>query len=167
MLENENVKALTIEYLEELESLNTKMEEVIINGVSIKVCRFFKKTEIRKLIMEALKIFYENKLDQKQTESTMFPYLNLLMIKYFTSLEMSGELDSQLRVMEILINNDLLVPILDEFPSSEKDKVLSEFTEMIFKINEFIDNADGEFDKLVDKLDIENKDEMFKFIGRK
>lgn len=167
MLENENVKALTIEYLEELESLNTKMEEVIINGVSIKVCRFFKKTEIRKLIMEALKIFYENKLDQKQTENTMFPYLNLLMIKYFTSLEMSGELDSQLRVMEILINNDLLVPILDEFPSSEKDKVLSEFTEMIFKINEFIDNADGEFDKLVDKLDIENKDEMFKFIGRK
>lgn len=163
MSNQEEVKNLTVEHLEDLESLNNVEHEVLINNISIKIIKFFKKTEIQKLIKEVIKNMHENKMSADQIEEFIIPYINVLMIKYFTSLKMNDNMDDQLRVMEILINNDLFQPILSEFPEDEILKIYDEFKETLVKINKLTDEVNND----IDNLTIENKEEILNLIGRK
>lgn len=163
MSNQEEVKNLTVEHLEDLESLNNVEHEVLINNISIKIIKFFKKTEIQKLIKEVIKNMHENKMSADQIEEFIIPYINVLMIKYFTSLKMNDNMDDQLRVMEILINNDLFQPILSEFPEDEILKIYDEFKETLVKINKLTDEVNND----IDNLTLENKEEILNLIGRK
>ncbi len=163
MSNQEEIKNLTVEYLEELEKSNTVEHEVLINNVSVKITKFFKKTEIGKLIKEVIKNMHDNKMSAKQIEEFTFPYIDVLTVKYFTSLNMPDDMNEQLRIVEFLINNDLYEGILSEFPKEEVSKIYDELRNVLIQINELTDKVNND----VDKLTLENKEEILKLIGRK
>lgn len=114
--------------------------EVEINGYSLKIDKVFRKTKINSLIAEVVEKFEYARQNEFKLVDIFVPYSLLLILKYFTSLSIPDKLEDQLKVMEILIDNNYLEPITEALPQDEINAVFEAMGKIGENINSYLDN---------------------------
>jgi len=108
-------------------NINKKDYEVLVD-------QKFLPTKLNQLILESVSN-YDNL--KELDESVKVSYLMLLAIKYFTNVEIAktDSFEDQIRILNALINLEILDKILSEFPESELEKI----NDYMLKFNSNID----------------------------
>ncbi|MDH6674435.1 hypothetical protein M2277_005127 [Paenibacillus sp. LBL] len=128
--------------------------EVEINGYVLEIDQTFRPTKIQGLISELAQKFEETKVQDTNILDIFTPYMILLMIKNFTSLDIPDKLDDQLKTLDFLVDNDFLVPIYESLPIAEVNKVYAEMEAATDRINDNI----NELKQSVNGLTLENRE---------
>ena len=107
----------------------------------------FRKTKQSKLL-ENLVDFFSKGVENIELLEMATPYTALLVIKHFTSLEVSDNLSEALALLEILIDLEILDDILNELPEAEITELFelittttNNMTENITKQEEIVTQA--------------------------
>ena len=133
-------------------TINKKDYEVLVD-------QKFLPTKIQQLIQEGISNLDNfNGLD----DSVRTSYFLYLIIKYFSDIEIAktNDFETQIRIMNSLINLEIFDKIIGEFPESELEKINEYMLKFNSRIDEFMKDGKGiEYlkkimgDELVDKVD--------------
>lgn len=130
--------------------------EVDINGYVLEIDKTFRKTKITALINELIEKFEETRIRDTSILEIFAPYVILLMMKNFTSLDIPQKLEDQLKTMDFLIDNEFFVPIYENMPKEEINKVYAELNVVTDRINENL----ADLMAATDELDLENREAL-------
>lgn len=126
---------------------------IIIDGKNYEVLidEKFKAGKIAKLVVEAL-TNYEKLKDNDELQLT---YIMFLVIKYFSDIDMVKECDfeDQLKVLNAMIDLDIMKNILDSFDKEQMDRVADYFKRFSENINEVVDMK--ELESIIESEEIE------------
>lgn len=128
--------------------------EVEINGYVLEIDKTFRKTKISGLINELIEKFEETRIRNTNILEIFAPYVILLMIKHFTSLDVPQKLEDQLKTLDFLIDNEFFVPIYENMPIEEINKVYAELNVATDRINENL----ADLMAATDELSLENRE---------
>lgn len=119
------VKNLTISALKREDSKRyNKQKSIIANGYNVNLDMVFRPTKLQSLLRElADKMAYVSANDEINYDLVDWTsYALFLMVKYFTNINIPDMFEEQITVMEYLIDNDFLEPIMKGFEESEIKK---------------------------------------------
>lgn len=103
----------------------SRIKQIFIDDYTLDIDVVFRPTKIRDLLIELVELVdYGNEKNIKISNDLIAEYYSLLIIKHFSSLEIPDEIEDRLRVIGILIDNDYIARILDNFDEDELNKVL-------------------------------------------
>jgi len=140
------VNKLTSSILLQEQSKLFVQKQVIVNinkkDYEVLVDQKFLPTKLNQLILESVSN-YDNLKDLD--ESVKVSYLMLLAIKYFTNVEITktNDFETQIRVLNALLDLEILDKILGEFPESELEKINEYMLKFNSKIDEFMKDGKG------------------------
>lgn len=119
----------------------------------VKIDEHFKKTKIFKLLDDMVEFYNEA---SKRADSSMLelvtPYSSLLLIKYFTDIEISDDINEALATLDLLIDLELLDKILNAMPEKEVEKVYKVLTDMLKNVERNLEEAEKEAEKLENQI---------------
>src|SRR6185312_4955349 len=120
--ENKNMKNLNLtEMKKQVKKLDKQTEHPVLIGedlYKIKIDDVFRKTKQYKLLDDLVEFFEEGN-NRVEILELATPYTTLLFIKYFTSVEVSDDIDEALELLDILIDLDVLNQILNLMPEQQ------------------------------------------------
>ena len=140
------VNKLTSSILLQEQSKLFVQKQVIVNinkkDYEVLVDQKFLPTKLNQLILESVSN-YDNLKDLD--ESVKVSYLMLLAIKYFTNVEIAktDSFETQIRVLNALLDLEILDKILGEFPESELEKINDYMLKFNSKIDKFLKDGKG------------------------
>jgi len=107
------------------EKISQQIEDRFGNTYTLEVSKFFKKTDIQKLIVDyvAFKEQLNEISTQVKTIEQSFFLFPILLVKYFTNVPIPDDVEEMLVVAETLINLDLLDKIIGVLPQEEIKRV--------------------------------------------
>lgn len=159
--EEVNLNKLTaLDILNKNKSLDATDEFLIsIDGDDFMVTHdvIFRKTKQQKVLEDMIKFF--NEIDSFNAEllEMVTPYVSLLIIKHFTSLDVPEELEDAMNFLTALIDLGVLGKIINELPQDEVVKVFELLTETIDNIRKNVEEAEAEAleasEKVEEKVD--------------
>jgi len=116
-------------------NINKKDYEVLVD-------QKFLPTKLNQLILESVSN-YDNL--KELDESVKVSYLMFLSIKYFTDVEIAktDSFETQIRILNALINLEILDKILSEFPESELEKINDYMLKFNSNIDKFMKDEKG------------------------
>lgn len=114
----------------------------------------FRKSKIFKL-MDDMVVFYNeaNKFADASMLELATPYSSLLVIKYFTDIEIKDDIDDALAMLDVLIDLELLDKILNSMPEKEIVKVYDLLTKMMKNMEQNIAEAEKEAEKIESQIE--------------
>jgi hypothetical protein len=114
-------KKLTVNTLKSQDSKQYTKRELTINGYKVEIDEKFRPTTIQRLLVE----FFEKYqyIQENNIQINIVEYFPILLIKYFTSIDIPDDLETQLKIYELLIDNDYFEPIFNAFPKEEVTKI--------------------------------------------
>lgn len=97
-------------------------KKITVNGHDILVQEHFRPSTIQRMFMELVeKIEY---MKEKGIKLNFIPsYALILLVKYFTNIEVPEEFEKQVQMLDLLIDNNYLEPIINAIPQEEIDKI--------------------------------------------
>jgi len=115
--------------------INKKDYEVLVD-------QKFIPTKLNQLILESVSN-YDNL--KELDESVKVSYLMFLSIKYFTDVEIAktDSFETQIRILNALINLEIFDKIISEFPESELEKINDYMLKFNSRIDEFMKDGKG------------------------
>jgi len=168
------VTALTVNKAKELHKKFDEMDEMVleINGQQFKVKynKHFSETKINEVIKRFLVAY--SKLNSINAPKGLIPsfYVNLLIIKEFTSLGQDAnfpeDLEGQLDMLNVLLDLDVFFKILGSLPQSELNKVNDRISDLIIQLSDNYELMKRAIDEAIDKGNLENGD-AFKAVMEK
>jgi len=114
---------------------------------------YFRKTKQREVLEDMLLFFNSIGEDTMDDLEMASPYTALLIIKHFTSLDVSDDISEALVLLGILIDLGVLATIVNALPEDEVLKIYELLTETVNNIKVNIEEAEAEVEKLSDKVD--------------
>lgn len=135
------VKNLTISALKKEDSKRfNKQKSIIANGYNVNLDMVFRPTKLQALLRElADKMAYVSANDEINYDLVDWTsYALFLMVKYFSSVDIPDVFEEQITVMEYLIDNDFLQPIMEGFEESE----IKKFNDMLATIYDNQENLE-------------------------
>lgn len=119
----------------------------------------FKITKQHQLVDDLVSFFNEsgNRIELYELAT---PYTGLLILKHFTSLEVSDNIDEAIDLLQVLIDLEILGEILNELPEDEVVKVYELITRTVDVLKENIDNLEAEALALSEKVENEEVKEL-------
>lgn len=161
--ENKKIKNLTMTELKKLDKkldLQTRHEiEVGEDIYEVKVDKEFRKTKQHQLLHD-LANFFEASNENSEILDLTTPYTSLLLIKHFTSIHVSDDIDEALIMLDILIDLEIFKKVLDLFPEDEVTKIYELLESAIQRMNENIDEYEEEKEELVESVESEQVKDM-------
>ena len=101
----------------------------------------FRKTKRIKLIEDLIEFFTKGAENPEILELTT-PYTALLVIKHFTSLEVSDDITEALALLEVLIDLDALSEIINTLPEEKVVELFDILNETISNISKNMDTVE-------------------------
>lgn len=154
---SKNIKKLT---LADLKKEGKKLDEtaeffVTIGETEYKLTHdvYFRKTKQREVLEDMLEFF--NSIGEGNIEDLEMasPYTALLIIKHFTSLDVSDDISEALALLGILIDLNVLAEIVNALPEGEVLKIYELLTETVNNIKSNIEEAELEVQELSDEVE--------------
>lgn len=107
---------------------------LIIDKYEVNVQEHFRETAINDLIKE----FLEKSTYAKENDILLNPadYLLILLLKYFTDVEISDVYEEQIQTLSCLIDLGYLKQIVEAFKEEEMEKVNQKFKEATVSLNQ-------------------------------
>lgn len=138
-----------------------KQFTVDVDGYSLKIDETFRPSKLNALVLEVLDVFDKTVNTNLSVLEYFTPYIMLLTIKHFTSLQVPDDFEEQLELMNILIDLGYFDKIISHFPDKELDKLSERIEEMTSRLNKNIDQLQEE----MGNLDVESE-EVKDLIGK-
>ncbi len=150
-----DIKNLTVAELMEKGKVLDQVSDFYINigGEEYKMTYDvkFKKSK-QYLIMDDLVKFLEEGRERMELFDLVTPYTTLLILKHFTSLDVSDDIDEAVTLLNVLVDLDVLGDMLNALPDEEMigtfEMIEDAVKSMTANINEFLEEAE--------KLELEN-----------
>jgi hypothetical protein len=137
-------KKLTIGAIKKVDVQFNEKKEIDIQGYSVIVDLKFRPTKIQSLIDELVdKITYCQENNIEFDASAIFQYTMLLLVKYFSDVKIPDDFSEQLQILDIMIDNEFLMPIIDAFSKDEVNNVLEKIRERAININQLTKEIPG------------------------
>lgn len=97
-------------------------KKITVNGHDILIQEHFRPTTIQRMFMELVeKVEY---MKENGIKLSFLPsYIYILLIKYFTNIEVPEEFEKQVQMLDLLIDNNYLEPVINAIPQEEIDKI--------------------------------------------
>jgi hypothetical protein len=121
---------------------NARLEERTleeVNGYSLEIDKVFRKTKINTLIHDIVDKVEYSRIRNLDLTPIFTPFVALLMIKHFTSLEIPDTFDEQLTVMNLLVDGEFLTQIYELLPADQVELVYVEIERATNRLNENLD----------------------------
>lgn len=154
-----NIKKLTVaELKKESKKLDVQGEMTInIGGTdyTISYDKIFRKTKQRDVLQDTLHFFQEigeKNMGQLEMASA---YTALLIVKHFTSLDVSDDIQEALDLLQVLTDIDVLGEIVNELPEAEVIKIYELLTNTVNTLKENIEMAEKELELIQDEIENE------------
>jgi hypothetical protein len=96
-------------------------KKITVNGHDILVQEHFRPSTIQRMLMELVeKVEY---MKENNIKLSFVPsYILILLVKYFTNIEVPEEFEKQIQMLDLLIDNNYLEPIINAIPQEEINK---------------------------------------------
>lgn len=111
-------------------------KEIMVGEYSVKIDVQFKPSKIQLLAKELLE--KSDYIKDNNVDLDIASFALILLVKYFSDVEVPDEFDQELELYKLLIDNEYLSPIIGAFDETE-----------IAKITEFTKQAKLNLDKLI------------------
>lgn len=161
---NNKVKNLSLtEIKKQAKKLDKKTEYEIAVGdeiYKIKIDDVFTKTK-QNLILEDLVTLFEEGYNRKELLHLATPYVMLLLIKHFTSIEVSDDIDEALELLNALIDLEVLDTILNLMPEKEVINVYELVKVTTDRMKENMDEAKSEMERLSETVENDEVKDLF------
>lgn len=133
-------KKLTLQQLKKLDRNNDTTEAKTIGGYKVVVNKVFRATKIQELLAELLVIqdAYQKEGFGKHLQDTN-AFFFLLLIQYFTDIDVPESAQDKLAFLNMLIDNHLLQPLIETLDRAEIDKVLEAMKQATIHANNAIE----------------------------
>lgn len=159
MTKKPKAKKLTVaELKKQNKNLDAQTEHtVLVNGVEykVKIDNVFRKTKQHKLLEDL--IFFMNESNKRvDLLDVATPYITLLMIKHFTDIEISDDIDEAIETMNALVDLEIFGEIANLMPEDELLKMYETISASIDRMNVNITELLKEAEELSKK--VENKE---------
>ncbi|AYP68256.1 hypothetical protein PQE75_gp223 [Bacillus phage vB_BcoS-136] len=158
MAKNTKVKDLNLSNLKkEVKKLDAQREVTIFieeEAYKFKVDEKFRRTKQHKVLDDLIKFFNEGVIESHLMDLAT-PYISLLLIKHFTSVEVSDEVSEAIEMLNVLTDLEILEPILNELPEEEVEKIHELLVKTLENLKNNIDFAEGEELVLLDEVENE------------
>lgn len=157
--EAKKVKNLTVE---ELKKQNKKLDEQVevlveANGEMYRFTHdaVFRKSKIYKMLDDFVDFLNEGNYREEMFD-LLTPYISLLIIKHFTSIEVPDDIDEALNLLEVMIDLEVLDKILNSLPEEELMKIY----EILDKVLKNLEENTEEAEKLTEEIfaQVENEE---------
>lgn len=152
-----DIKKLTVTELKKQSKALDEQREftVSIGGQDYKLTHdvVFRKTKQHKVLDDVIAFFSEG-TNVEALEMTT-PYTALLIIKHFTSLEVSDNIDEALALLEVLIDLEAFDKILNELPVDEVTKVQELLVRTVENMKQNLEMAEEETEGLLEQIENE------------
>lgn len=151
-----DIKNLTSSALKkENKALDGKREfEVEINGAKYKLTHdiTFRKTKQANLMDDVIAFFSEG-MKRPEILELATPYTALMIIKYFTSLDISDDISEALETLDVLVDLEILEKIIVELPEDEITKIYQLLDKTVKNMNETLEEAEQDAKELATKIE--------------
>lgn len=147
-------KSLNLTNLKKHDKQLNEQFEIEVNGYTLKIDSVFRNTKVKQLVAELMDKYHYTQINDDTLSGIFLPYSTLLVIKYFTSLEIPDELERQLEVLEMLIDGGFLNPIVEALPTAEIEKVTEQIQDVVNLIHMRMDK----FEEAVEDVEIQNEE---------
>ena len=114
----------------------------------------FRKSKNHKVLDDLVLFFEECGKNRLQALELATPYIALLAIKHFTSLEVSDDIDEALDMLNVLIDLEVLDKIVNSLPEEEISKLFELLTQTLDNFRDELDRTRQEAEQLA----LENAD---------
>ena len=157
------IKNLTsAELLAQNKVLDEQREFTIdINGQAYKMSHdvTFRKTKKSKLLDDVVE-FFSASADNIGNLELATPYITLLAIKHFTSMEVSNDVSEALALLEVLIDLGILGKIIEQLPEDEMMEVYELVTEGVNRMAKTFEENEEEIKELMGKIENQEVKDM-------
>lgn len=143
-----------------------KLDEKVLHKIdvdgevyTVEIDKAFRKTKQYKLVDDLIAFLNEGNRQLELLEM-ITPYVSLLIIKHFTSVEVSDDIDEALELLNAFIDLDLLGVVIGLMPEEEVAKVYDLIAVATERMNETIEEALKEAEALKEQVDNEEVKEM-------
>jgi len=153
-----STKKLNIAQLKSLDKQFSEQKEVIINDYKLNVDTKFRNSKIIAMFADLQEKINHCRLNGIEISDAIWALYPVLLIKYFTSLDIPNEIEQQFHINDQLIDHNFLVPIIEAFPEDQMD-IINE------KLQLLLDNKDAITDLIADEVlkedfQLQNEDVM-------
>lgn len=142
--QNGKKNALTLAKLKKLDSKEYKTKEIKVKLYTLEIDEKLRYTKISDMLKETFAMIHT--LQEQKVSFNAFSILLVHMIKYFTSLDVPDSIEDKLNTLMILLDNDMIEPIVSAFDPMEFAKVADTMQIVLQKLNQVFDAS-----KLIDK----------------
>lgn len=115
----------------------------------------FRKTKQSRLLEDVVAFFTEG-VNRPDILEVATMYSTLLILKHFTSLEVSDDISEALALLDVLIDLEALDQIVNELPENEVTKIYELLSKTVNNMEESIIEAQEEANRIANK--VENKE---------
>lgn len=129
---------------------------IVIDGDTYKIMvdEHFRKTKIFKLMDDIVEFYNEaSKFADASMLELVTPYSTLLIIKHFTDIEISDEIDEALAMLDVMIDLEILDKIVNAMPEEEVEKVYEMLTNMMNNMRKNLQEAEKEAEKIEGQIE--------------
>ncbi|MFS0905807.1 hypothetical protein AB3N02_22550 [Priestia aryabhattai] len=125
---------------------------------------YFRITKQHKVIDDLMAFFNEGN-NRNELFDLATPYTALLVLKHFTTLEVSDDIDEALALMEVLVDLQVLDVLLNELPEEELTKVFELLTQTVDNVRTNLEEAEAEADRILEMVQNDEVKEMIEDNG--
>lgn len=158
------VKNLTITELKKQAKKLDSTNEVFITvgdlSYAIKIDEKFRRTKIVNLLDDMVKLFDHSTKNTELLNLTT-PYISLLIIKHFTSLDVPDDVESALDLLHVLIDLEIVSVILNAMPEDQLVKVYELIDKTFKQLQTNLEDAEEEYERLANEVQSEQVKEMY------
>lgn len=112
----------------------------------------FRKTKQASLLDDVVSFFAKGVKNVEILELAT-PYTALLILKYFTSIDVSDNIDEALETLDVLIDLEIMNKIIDELPEDEITSIYKLLDKTVKNMNETIEEAEKEAKEIAGQIE--------------
>jgi hypothetical protein len=147
-------KRLTFDLIQEQDKQFEVMVEKIVKDSVVEVYEKFRPTKISETISEISANFADIRMGKYNIGELFTPYVYLIIIKNFTSLDVPEKFDDQINFLTVLVNNNYFNDLIEVLPYDQVQLVFEKMEEETKRINETMDEAEKVYSELQNKKEL-------------
>jgi hypothetical protein len=155
----ENNKKLTFDLIQEENKQFDVMEEKQVKDATISVYTKFRPTKVMETIEEVIKNFSEMRSNGVEIGDVFVTYVQLIIIKNFTSLEIPEDFDDQINFISVLVDTGYLNEIMEVIPRDQVDLLFEKIQELTQRVNETMDKVEDVYKYLENQKELLGEEE--------
>jgi hypothetical protein len=170
MAQKEKLKNLT---LAELDKQNKALDEqrdftVVIGGTKYKLAHdvIFRNSKKAKVLDDMVKFFQEASKNIDILELAT-PYTALLVMKHFTTLDVSDDILEAISLLETLVDLNVLNNIIAELPEDQMEEVFELITKTVTNMADSLEEVEAEAKRLSEVVENEAVKELIPDVNGK